>query len=1064
MTDTVSITGSVSRKMGLMAALLGGTAMIASPALAQQSGLGVQDADPAADAAEPAAVQNDNQPADGAIVVTGIRETIQGSIESKRNSIEVFDAISAEEIGDIPALSIGEALETLTGAGSHREQGGATEISIRGLGPFLGSTVINGRVASNGSGDRSVNFSQFPSELFNKVGIYKTQAASYIEGGVAGQIVLETVRPIDYGKRRVQGQFKLNVNPDNLDIDSDQRFQKFGYRGTVSYVDQFDLGDGEFGISLGYSRNNTTNPEQEVRVSNTIRACVLDPSTTSDGVFDDGNCDTSGSTIDGLRDGSVDLPFVIARNSYAFRQNITEDERDSFFAAVQYQPTPDVDINADFQYSKRLFREQRSDLNFAEGRRIDGPGDPNRIDLPLIFTETGALRQFTNEQRIEAVSEYLERDEEYYGGGLSVAAQFTDRLSFSADASYSRTQRIEEAVQVRFRTEDGESIEGNTDANGNPFFPEAFESDQTPNDGRTNGTDDRVETAVQIFQNGSEGLNFVTQNFDVTDYNLFANDPRVRADLEQDRFNSVWAVRGDLAYEMDGFFTSILAGSRYQQLLYKDVPGASGPSRQQINYNDTDGTGALAAANRECRTAFPESGFLSSISGGNPLITNVDLDGNVLGTANTFATFDALCIVRVLEREDPSGLQFDEDGVPIYPTGDFDSVQNTDVEERSWAAYLQADYDTEFGNMPVRGNIGLRVVDTSIRSRGFRPALEIVLTDADDDGQQGFTIEEDGSNLVRRVTNASYTEFLPSFNLVAEFQPDVLGRFAAYRTLSRPDPSSLGDGRIFNVNDDEDFATPAEALASGVNNVSATGNPATEPLLAWNIDAGLEWYPNADTILAFNAYYKSFQGGFETVGFFETFDVGGTPTDLFVTSIDTNNDTNTIYGLEVTAAHRFSYLPSPLDGLGFKLSYNYADSDFEFEDDSLGEISTVNPDGSVTTRNGLIVPANLFGFSEHVLSAQAYYEIGPFDFQGVYKYRSDYFQQFVSTPGRIRYVDDVGVFEARASFKLNDNVRFTVEGLNLFNEPRTDFRGAPDDLSQVLVYGPRYFAGVRFKF
>ncbi|MEL7447308.1 MAG: TonB-dependent receptor, partial [Pseudomonadota bacterium] len=112
---------------------------------------------------------------------------------------------------------------------------------------------------------------------------------------------------------------------------------------------------------------------------------------------------------------------------------------------------------------------------------------------------------------------------------------------------------------------------------------------------------------------------------------------------------------------------------------------------------------------------------------------------------------------------------------------------------------------------------------------------------------------------------------------------------------------------------------------------------------------------------------------------------------------------------------------------------------------------------------GLIAPSNLFGFSKHVLAAQAYYEIGPFDFQGVYKYRSNYFQQFISTPGRVRYVDDVGVFEARVSFKPTDNVTVTLEGINLFNEPRTNFRGAPDDFGAVQVYGPRFFAGVRVK-
>ncbi len=1031
-------------RVSLSAALLAGTAVVSAPALAQE---------------EPVEVAEDEAvDAGGEIVVSGIRATIQGSIEEKRNSTEVFDALSANEIGDLPALSIGEALETLTGAGSHREQGGATEISIRGLGPFLGSTVINGRVASNGSGDRSVNFSQFPSELFSKVGIYKTQAASYIEGGVAGQIVLETVRPLDYGRRRIQGGFKLNVNPDNLDIDSEQRFQQFGYRGTLSYVDQYNVGDGELGISLGFQRNETTNPEQEANVSNTIRACIVDPSLpvggNSDGLNDDGNCDTSGSTIDGLRDGSVTLPFVIARNSYSFRSNITDDTRDAFFAAIQYQPSPDVDINADFQYSNRLFIEQRSDLNFAEGRRIDEQDAPNSIEgFDLLFTESGALRQFTSEQRIEAVSEYLERDEEYFGGGLSIDFRPADRLTVSLDASYSETSRIEEAVQIRFRTEDDEDIFGNTGA----FTP------SIENDGGTQ--DDRVENVVQIQQNGSEALNFVVQNFDVNDHNLFANDPRLRADLEQDRFNSIWAVRGDVAYETDGFFNLVQAGTRYQELIYRDVPGASnGTSRFENTYNDTSTTGALAIANQECRTAFPESGFLSSVSGGNALVTNVDLDGNVIGTTNTFATFDALCIAQVLEREDPSGLAFDDDGIPIFPTGDFDSIQNTDVTERTWAGYVQADFDSELGDMPVRGNLGLRVVNTNVQSRAFRTTLSFVLNDADDDGVAGFVLQEDPNDLSITNSSASYTEFLPSLNVVAELQPDLLGRFAVYRSLSRPDPSDLGDGRVINVNANDDFATPEDALFGGVSGVSATGNPGTDPLLSWNIDAGLEWYPNEDTILAFNAYYKSFDGGFETVGVFETFNVGGTTADLLVTSVNTNDNTSTIYGIEVTAAHRFHYLPAPLDGLGFKLSYNYADSDFEFEDDTLGAITSLNDDGTTSTSNGLIAPSNLFGFSEHVLSAQAYYEIGDFDFQGVYKYRSEYFQQFVSTPGRIRYVDDVGVFEARVSYSLNRNVRFTIEGINLFNEPRTNFRGADDDFGAIQVYGPRYFAGVRVKF
>ena len=1050
MTQFSNAAGAASRTSRFMSGLMVGTAVAAlsMPAVAS-----------AQDEAAEEVAEGGNE-----ILVTGIRATIQGSINEKRNAVEVFDALSANEIGDIPALSIGEALETLTGAGSHREQGGATEISIRGLGPFLGSTVINGRIASNGSGDRSVNFSQFPSELFSKVGIYKTQAASYIEGGVAGQIVLETVRPVDYGKRRIQGQFKLNVNPDNLDIDPDQRFQKYGYRGTLSYIDQFNVGDGELGISLGYQRNNTTNPEQEAQASNTIRACSFNPAldAESDGIIHEDNCDTDSNGINAL--GSIlagEEPFAIARNGYLFRSNITEDTRDALFGAIQYKPSPDVDINADFQYSKRLFREQRSDLNFSEGRRITPDGDLNNIgaDLGLsdilVTTDSGALRLFTSETRIEAGSEYLVRDEEYYGGGLSLDAQVSDRMKISIDGSYSRTERIEEQIQVRFRTEDGESILGNEDADGNPFFPDVIEDN-----GDTNN--DRVETLTQIFQNGSEGLNFIVQNFDVTDHSLFANDPRVRIDLDQNRVNEVWALRGDVEYEMDGFFSSLMAGARYQQLTFSSTPGGSnatrGFSRFEINYDDDDGTGALAVANQECRTSFPETGFLSSVSGGNPLVTNVDDDGNVIGTTNSYATFDARCIIQVLEREDPQGVEFDDDGNVVFPTGEFDSIQNSDVEERSWALYGQANFDLDWGDLPVRGNVGLRAVGTTVISDGFRGTLS---SETDADGT--VSLVQDNSNILPITAKNSYTEFLPSVNLVAEFQPDLLGRFAAYRALSRPDPSSLSSGRTFTGStDDSDDAT---SIGEIVGTANATGNPFTDPLLSWNVDVGLEWYPNDDTILAFNAYYKSFDGGFETVGQFETFLVDGQALDVLVTTANVSDDTSTIYGIEVTAAHRFSYLPAPLDGLGFKLSYNYANSNFEFEDDTLGEILGVNDDGSTfVSQPGIIPPSNLFGFSKHVLSAQAYYEIGPFDFQGVYKYRSNYFQQFVSTPGRVRYTDDVNVFEARVSFKLNDNVRFTIEGLNLFNEPRSDFRGAPDDFGQVLAYGPRYFAGVRFKF
>src|SRR3546814_4658387 len=104
----------------LRAALLtgAGTTLLvtAMPAMAQ-------------DAAAPAAQEEED-----AIVVTGIRETIQNSINTKREETAIVDALSADDIGDLPALSVGQAIQTITGATTHREKGDASEIALRGLG------------------------------------------------------------------------------------------------------------------------------------------------------------------------------------------------------------------------------------------------------------------------------------------------------------------------------------------------------------------------------------------------------------------------------------------------------------------------------------------------------------------------------------------------------------------------------------------------------------------------------------------------------------------------------------------------------------------------------------------------------------------------------------------------------------------------------------------------------------------------------------------------------------------------------------------------------------------
>ena len=166
-----------------------------------------------------------------------------------------------------------------------------------------------------------------------------------------------------------------------------------------------------------------------------------------------------------------------------------------------------------------------------------------------------------------------------------------------------------------------------------------------------------------------------------------------------------------------------------------------------------------------------------------------------------------------------------------------------------------------------------------------------------------------------------------------------------------------------------------------------------------------------------------------------------------------------MYGIELTASHAFTYLPGFLGGFGAKVSYNYASSDFEFEDDFAGEGVGVNGNPLI----GLIPPADIFGLSRNVASAQLYWSGGRFDAQAILKHRSQYFQQFVDNPGRIRFVDDNTVLEFRASYQVNDAIRLSFEALNITDEPRTDFRAVDGNIAQVLSFGPRYFFGIRAK-
>jgi iron complex outermembrane recepter protein len=149
------------------------------------------------------------------IVVTGIRQSVQVSLDAKRSAVDLVDVISAEDIGKLPDKNIADSLARVPGittSSAGANEGGFDEndrVSLRGTNPSLTQTLINGHNVSSGDWfvldqtgtvGRSVSYTLLPSEIVSQVRVEKSSSASLVEGGVAGSIDIITRKPLDFAK------------------------------------------------------------------------------------------------------------------------------------------------------------------------------------------------------------------------------------------------------------------------------------------------------------------------------------------------------------------------------------------------------------------------------------------------------------------------------------------------------------------------------------------------------------------------------------------------------------------------------------------------------------------------------------------------------------------------------------------------------------------------------------------------------------------------------------------------------------------------------------------------
>jgi iron complex outermembrane receptor protein len=135
------------------------------------------------------------------IEVSGIRGSLNKALNIKRQSMNLVDAIVAEDIGKFPDNNVVEALQRVSGVQvTDRGAGEVSSVSIRGLTDV--TTTVNGRTIFTASG-RSVALADIPASLLSGVDVYKTRSAELIESGIAGQIDIHTQRPFDFEGSKV---------------------------------------------------------------------------------------------------------------------------------------------------------------------------------------------------------------------------------------------------------------------------------------------------------------------------------------------------------------------------------------------------------------------------------------------------------------------------------------------------------------------------------------------------------------------------------------------------------------------------------------------------------------------------------------------------------------------------------------------------------------------------------------------------------------------------------------------------------------------------------------------
>lgn len=378
-----------------------------------------------------------------AIVVTGLRRSIETSRVTKQESSSIVEAVSSEDLGKLPDVSIAESLARLPGLAAQRVDGRAQVIAIRGMSPDFAATQLNGREQVSTGDNRGVEFDQYPSELLDSAVVYKTPDASVIGQGLSGTVDLRTIRPLKVGQRRfvanARGEYNT-LGKQNHDGSNT------GYRVSASYVDQF--ADNTVGIAIGVAELNSPFQEQHYKAwwwANTTRW----------------GADVPGKPVDAaMMEGAE----IWARSR--------DQVRDGVMGVLEYQPNEFLHSILDVYYSKFEQKESMRGIMWSQdpwtGNNVtlSNAGTTNLGGVSVVSSGT------VNRVRPIVRNDRNGRDDNMYSVGLKNEFQLNDNWSGSVDGYISRARRDASTLETYAGSAALDSIAFNvhTDSSDFPTF------------------------------------------------------------------------------------------------------------------------------------------------------------------------------------------------------------------------------------------------------------------------------------------------------------------------------------------------------------------------------------------------------------------------------------------------------------------------------------------------------------------------------------------------------------------------------------------------------------------